>query len=171
MPNELTQPSPPERETASETPLTDAEFEAHKRVMYRADGGTDWQSVAVGMYHKSAEFERALGEPLSPDDERANPVWDLVIAACCRAWSDKRCYSDSPVELIADIINERDELRVDAERYRWLRDDSPGQDIHVKKWDAAWQMWSLGCLAGADLDAAIDTARLRHPSAAGRGRG
>ncbi len=64
----------------------------------------------------------AQAEPVDPESEAANPVWDLVIQACAQAWGPgKLVWSQSPTELIVDIINERDEAMQDALRYRFLR--------------------------------------------------
>jgi hypothetical protein len=48
-------------------------------------------------------------------------VWDLVIQACAQAWGPRKLmWSQSPTELIVDIINERDEALANARRYLWL---------------------------------------------------
>ena len=52
-------------------------------------------------------------------------------------------------------------LRKDAERYRWLRDKSPGQYKHpivVTQAQAGDHMKYIGPLAYRNLDAAIDAA-------------
>lgn len=58
------------------------------------------------------------------------------------------------------------EARKDAERYRWLRDKSPGQNeqpIVVTQARSGYHMKYIGPLAYADLDAAIDAALKEKP--------
>ena len=55
---------------------------------------------------------------------------------------------------------ERDALRADAERYRWLRGDGPLHDERWSRWNL--QRWDGRCwhsLERSALDAAIDAAR------------
>ena len=56
------------------------------------------------------------------------------------------------------LRRERDELRTDALRYRWLRDTSCPEhgDIYLAS-DSAWQSFRAGA-----VDAAIDAALLRE---------
>jgi hypothetical protein len=55
------------------------------------------------------------------------------------------------------VTAERDALRADAERYRWLRNASiPDEQLHVHVDHPAWpNHWAL---IGEDLDTAIDAA-------------
>lgn len=54
---------------------------------------------------------RSASAPIDPESEAANPVWDLVIQACAKAWGPRKlAWNNSPIELIIDIINERDDL-------------------------------------------------------------
>lgn len=56
-------------------------------------------------------------EPVDPDSEAANPVWDLVIAKCAQAWPPGLLvWNQSPLELITTLINERDDAKADAIR-------------------------------------------------------
>lgn len=52
-------------------------------------------------------------KPVDPESEAANPVWDLVIAKCHSAYPEREGmqWGESPLELITEIINERDEAR------------------------------------------------------------
>ena len=50
---------------------------------------------------------------------------------------------------------ELEAVRVDAERYRWLRDKVQNQDLVIAKVGS----WSLESWSGDDPDAAIDAAR------------
>jgi len=56
-------------------------------------------------------------------------------------------------ETVADIIAERDALRKDAERYRWVKLVRPGALLSV-----AWGESKAACSIGDDPDAAIDAA-------------
>ena len=66
------------------------------------------------------ELERLCGDV----KREVEAVWDDVIEACQAAWPDRKplVYSDSPTELITEIINERDEAATsEADRVRgWL---------------------------------------------------
>lgn len=55
-----------------------------------------------------------------PEVEEA---WGMVIDACQQAWPDRKplIYSDSPTELIIEIIDERDELRAELEALKGSR--------------------------------------------------
>ena len=44
-------------------------------------------------------------------EERENEVWDEVIKTCAQAWDGNHIYDNSPIELIVDLINERDKAR------------------------------------------------------------
>ena len=37
--------------------------------------------------------------------------WDEIIKTCGQAWKDTRMYNETPLELIVDLINERDGLK------------------------------------------------------------
>lgn len=56
---------------------------------------------------------------------------------------------------IASLHAEVEELRVDAERYRWLRDKVMNQNLVIAKVGT----WSLDSWSGDNTDAAIDAAR------------
>lgn len=60
--------------------------------------------------------------PVDPESEAANPVWDLVIAKCHSAYPERQgmSWGESPLELITEIINERDEALKNAGRWRWF---------------------------------------------------
>ena len=71
-----------------------------------------------------------------------------------------------PFNALCDMALQRAEARKDAERYRWLRDKSPGQNeqpIVVTQARSGYHMKYIGPLAYADLDAAIDTALKEKP--------
>jgi len=72
-------------------------------------------------------------------------------------WHDRR-HHDCAVREIERLRRERDELRTDALRYRWLRDTSCPEhgDIYLAS-DSAWQSFRAGA-----VDAAIDAALLRE---------
>ncbi len=57
-------------------------------------------------WHKNElkEFERQRTES---EDE----IWESVLRAVQRAWPEPHDYGDSPLELIAELIDERDELQ------------------------------------------------------------
>jgi hypothetical protein len=89
-------------------------------------------------------------------------------------WADKSLFRPSTVmedvpdgwdrcrELereLAAAKAERDALRADAERYRWLRVRHPGHRLEVRYWTGTW--WEV--VEQANLDAAIDAAR-KDPS-------
>jgi hypothetical protein len=77
--------------------------------------------------------------PIHPDDERANLVWELVLSACGKAWPERKklFYNESPIELINDIINERDEALAENKRLKLvmrealslLREVTPGWGV------------------------------------------
>lgn len=56
-------------------------------------------------------------------------------------------------EACADLLRERDALRKDAERYRWLRDNASGKGYLLNVWQ------------GYELDGAIDAATQEIPNA------
>lgn len=56
---------------------------------------------------------------------------------------------------IASLQGELESARVDAERYRWLRDKIENQDLVIAKVGS----WSLESWSGDNPDAAIDAAR------------
>lgn len=58
---------------------------------------------------------------------------------------------------LAKLIAERDALKEDAERYRYLRDDGDGVDILVLEEDEHGASWVHG-YPPEELDAAIDAA-------------
>lgn len=65
---------------------------------------------------------------------------------------------DEAVSALREIASLRAELesaRVDAERYRWLRDKVENQDLVIAKVGS----WSLESWSGDSPDAAIDAAR------------
>lgn len=62
------------------------------------------------------EDRRSTHEPPDVIPE-VEAVWDLVVRACQSAWpGEKRGYGQSPIELIIDLINERDEALRSAQR-------------------------------------------------------
>ena len=68
------------------------------------------------------------------------------------AGENERVWTESAVRaLVAQLEAENARLRVDAERYRWLRDDG----------------WFAGTSDGVELDAAIDAARSSSKPAGG----
>ena len=77
----------------------------------RVVSAADYDALVAQLRGLLEENERLRKEPVDPDDERANLVWDLVVKSCARAWKDKSkfYYNECPTELITDIINERDE--------------------------------------------------------------
>ena len=54
---------------------------------------------------------------------------------------------------------ERDALRKDAERYRWLRTAKTGKTLAVATVHSSWNMWLNTIELDAAIDAAIDAAR------------
>jgi len=63
-----------------------------------------------------------------------------------------------------EALAERDALRADAERYRWLRDGDGPQSSRwsrwrIEHWASPGPTWAD--IRGADLDAAIDAARAK----------
>ncbi|MCE2659523.1 MAG: hypothetical protein LW854_14985 [Rubrivivax sp.] len=78
---------------------------------------------------------------------------------CLKGWLSAAKAEASVAYLAFDRVTaERDALRADAERYRWLRDASiPDEQLHVHVDHPAWpNHWAL---IGEDLDAAVDAAR------------
>lgn len=68
--------------------------------------------------------------------------------------------SDMP-ERVAALVAERDGLRADAERYRWLRDgdSNPCAGWCIAYWDIDDAEWVADCRDARFIDAAIDAAR------------
>ena len=64
---------------------------------------------------RAERVERELDEAQEELDDTGNRVWDEVLAAVRNAWGEDRPYNDSPCELIAKIIDERDEAREQRE--------------------------------------------------------
>jgi hypothetical protein len=52
--------------------------------------------------------------------EAENEIWEDVLRAVQRAWPEPRSYGDSPIELIAELIDERDGCRAQGEAMREL---------------------------------------------------
>lgn len=76
---------------------------------------------------------------------------------------------DAVRDLIMDCRTALSARSRDAERYRWLRDKSPGQydqPIVVTQARSGDHMKYVGPLAYGDLDAAIDAALASKPSEA-----
>lgn len=79
--------------------------------------------VCIAVDREMAQRERAEAaentpsetpqKPVDPESEAANPVWDLVIEKCHSAYPEREGmqWGESPLELITEIINERDEAR------------------------------------------------------------
>lgn len=94
-------------------------------------GKQDWEQELSALSWAVAKIEafppEALrSEPVDPESEAANPVWDLVIAKCHSAYPERQgmSWGESPLELITEIIDERDRLR-EIEHAAWhLLDDS-----------------------------------------------
>lgn len=89
--------------------------------------------------------------PVDPESEAANPVWDLVIAKCHSAYPEREnmSWGESPLELITEIINDRDEWRAVADapvsatrrnEWRSVADDPPQEWTH----DGSAPMFVLG---------------------------
>jgi hypothetical protein len=69
-------------------------------------------------------------------------------------------YTDA--DTIDRMRRENESLRADAERYRWLRDDTDPdaeQPYAIKHETNSWGQWVNIWQYGASLDAAIDSAR------------
>jgi hypothetical protein len=76
---------------------------------------------------------------------------------CSPTWHAPKIFKAATYEL----ERENAALKLDAERYRWLRDKSPGQyeqPIVVTQARAGDHMKYIGPLAYNDLDSAIDAA-------------
>jgi hypothetical protein len=111
-----------------------------------------------------------------PSETGTQPSFNVIMAerdAAMRENAELRTERDK-YKGIAFVANmdkleaERQlaEARKDAERYRWLRDKSPGQNeqpIVVTQARSGYHMKYIGPLAYADLDAAIDTALKEKP--------
>lgn len=73
---------------------------------------------------------------------------------------DRLC--DEAADLIDRLTAERDALRADAERYRWVRLRIAGREAVED--DFKWEYESGECLA-QEVDAAIDAARAQESKA------
>lgn len=73
------------------------------------DGGKTWPEYSLA--ERVRIVCNALKMPVDPDSEEANPVWDLVIEKCHSAYPERQGmnWNESPLELITEIINDRDE--------------------------------------------------------------
>jgi hypothetical protein len=83
---------------------------------------------------------------------------DYGGALSSAAWNRRASANGDVSAYIASLVAEVEALRVDAERYRYLRDKCGDSHLGVFKhaWDSHHRTW----LSGATLDAAIDAARL-----------
>ena len=78
-----------------------------------------------------------------------------------------------PIDLLRAVLAERDALRADAERYRWLRDGPACIVDMVSDPDNLVQLWYVAApglektAVGATLDAAIDAAMQRKEQSNG----
>lgn len=69
----------------------------------------EFPELAEDLRHEASEIPNAAPYLVDPESEAANPVWDLVVEACQQAWPEKLLgWNNSPTELIADLVNERD---------------------------------------------------------------
>lgn len=89
------------------------EKEGIERVVYGKDLTTvRWINETLLEALRSTPPEALRSEPVDPESEAANPVWDLVIQTCAQAWpAGLLTWSQSPTELIVKLIDERDEAR------------------------------------------------------------
>ena len=98
-------------------------------------------------------IREALADPALYDEGAA--LGDTVAAV--RAVRDA-CHPAAIRELLA----ERDALKADAERYRWLRGgkEIPAYSVRWARWDVRQWCGSYWCAMFAEqMDAAIDAAR------------
>ena len=91
------------------------------------------------------------------DDISPPGSWVRELSARPHTYRDVWAALREAEARLAKVEAERDALRADAERYRWLRssDTGPSQMAKVCEWDhGLWQLMSDDA-----LDAAIDAAR------------
>ena len=94
-------------------------------------------------------------------NELRNQVSSLKVELreICTALDDAACdLVPTAVECIKKLKGENEELRKDAERYRYIRDDGDGFDIAVLEEDEHGASWTHG-YPPEELDAAIDAAK------------
>jgi len=96
----------------------------------------------------AAVVERQRAERLGLAAERDALKAQAAADADAAAWA-AGCVTEIIDERVTEIIAERDALKADAERYRWLRDPQNGRVI----------VRDYGLNDAAELDAAIDAAR------------
>jgi len=88
---------------------------------------------------------------LASKDEEIEANWDAVIGACKQAWPEKEklTYSQSPTELIIDIINERDEaLAARDQEIARLKKQADLSEASARQMHDAWD---AACHDIADL--------------------
>jgi len=92
----------------------------------------------------------------------------LAAPATAQAAEIERLKTESEERLqnCAALVAENEQLRKDAERYRWLRGDScPDHSVRWVRWEVrCWKapFWTAD-LRREELDAAIDTAMRETP--------
>lgn len=95
------------------------------------------------------ELERKMDEAFQAEAPKAEPAHELIAMA--------RTLERE----LAAVTAERDALRADAERYRWLRGDkAPSHSARWMRWEVrCWELrhWTVD-LRHESLDAAIDAA-------------
>jgi hypothetical protein len=119
-------------------------------LMQRANKGQHAMQARIAALE--AERDALLGKPMCGHRGFAGHT-------CCvltRHHSGEHKYGDPEQITIARVIQERDALKADAERYRWLRDFVPHRLIFTIVADA---FSGDTILFENDLDAAIDAAR------------
>lgn len=96
-------------------------------------------------------------------DEAVKKMEAVWIQVCRDVFPDGDAMLKASIDVYKNslkaCIAERDALKADAERYRYLRDDGDGFDISVLEEDEHGASWVHG-YPPEELDAAIDAAML-----------
>lgn len=98
----------------------------------------EFPELAEDLRAEAAEIPNAAPYLVDPESEAANPVWDLVVEACQQAWPEKLLsWNTSPVELIVDLVNERDRALEEIEQLKSAakapRYTLPAADVNGKR--------------------------------------
>lgn len=120
-----------------------------------AERDRDWNLECCG--EEDAKLSAITGERdalLKSGDQTRTALREL------RDELDAYRYNDNVPHMVAELAQLKAEnaaLRVDAERYRWLRDNIAvsGDSWEISSWDGLMRLWCIR----ANLDARIDAAR------------
>lgn len=125
----------------------------------RAENAALKQRIGLAYQHSELETQEKLLAAQHRIKELRGQM--LNIANGCRIWGGEAERARKMIEAILatpDNIAEIDALKKDAERYRWLRDNSAYVGVNPHAKTCLWVLRGIYEIEGEGFDAAIDAA-------------